>query len=150
MYRHPVRNPARFDVERRVVDAVGARIGVPLRPRVLDAGDGVTVDIDGVSDDNSVLVEVNCHRGPLRGSHSRKLIADAYKLAWAGARLNASRLILAVVGTETHSYLHRPNAWLSAALRDNGIEIIHLGARRRVPTHSPPPVAAREAATMLD
>jgi hypothetical protein len=75
------------------------------------------------------------------------LIADVFKLAWAGTRLTTSRLILAVVGSEEHAYLRRPEAWLSAALVESRIEIANVG-HRRVPS-SRAPSSFEKAASAL-
>jgi hypothetical protein len=139
MYRRPAPAPSHVDVEQQAVIALSARIGLPLRPVLIDVGDGVTVDLDGASRDHAVLAEVCPYLGPLRGAHTRKLVADAFKLAWAGARLKSDRLILAVVGREAHAYLRRRDAWLSAALVDNRIEIVYVGSRRTQSPRTTPP-----------
>ena len=71
-----------------------------------------------------VLVEAYARIGALKGAQPRKLATDAFKLAWAGQKLGATRLILAVADEAAASYLHRPGAWLTASIRDDGIEII--------------------------
>jgi hypothetical protein len=145
MYRRPAPDPTKFDIEPRALFALSARIGLPLRPVQLDVGDGVTVDLDGASDDHTVLAEICPSLGPMRGAHTRKLVADAFKLAWAGTRLNSSRLILAVVGREAHAYLRRRDTWLSAALVDNSIEIVYVGPCRVLAPRVTPPSGHADA-----
>ncbi|MGO3319199.1 MAG: hypothetical protein ACTIL0_01675 [Microbacterium gubbeenense] len=73
-----------------------------------------------------MLVEAYARVGALRGGQPKKLATDAFKLAWAGEKLGAQRLIIAIVGDEADAYLRRPGAWLTAALHDAKIEVIHV------------------------
>jgi len=101
-------------------------LGIALEARQINVGDGPSIRVNGASADNTVLVELNTHIGPLKGSQPHKLTADAFKLIWAGSRLGSQRLILAVVGEEAEKYLRRPKAWLTAALTDNHVEIVRV------------------------
>jgi hypothetical protein len=92
----------------------------------IDLGDGVQVQIDGASSDRSVLVEAYAHVGPRLSGQSRKLTTDAFKLVWAGRRLGASRLVIAVADVDAEAYLLRPRAWLTAALRDSAVEVLRV------------------------
>lgn len=71
-----------------------------------------------------MLVEAYARIGALKGAQPRKLATDAFKLAWAGQKLGATRLILAVADETAAGYLRRPGAWLTPAIRDAGIEVI--------------------------
>lgn len=88
--------------------------------------DDARVEIDGANEDRSVLVEAYARIGAVRGGQPRKLATDAFKLAWAGKKLGAQRLIIAVAGEEAGAYLRRPGAWLTAALLDANVEVIHV------------------------
>lgn len=109
--------------ERAIVAAVAGRLGVALAPARI-AIDDAHMEIDGASPDRMVLVEVYARIGALKGAQPRKLATDAFKLTWAGQTLGATRLILAVADEAAAGYLRRPGAWLTAAIRDAGIEII--------------------------
>ncbi len=114
-----------------IIAAVAERLEVPLAPaRILVEGE-VRVELDGASTDRSVLVEAYAHIGALRGSQPRKLASDALKLSWVGARLGASRLIIAVIDADVERYLLRPRAWLSLALADIGVEVLRVDVDRR-------------------
>ena len=109
-----------------IVDAVAEFVGVHLAAETIDLGDGVKVQIDGASVDRSVLVEAYAHVGPLLSGQSRKLMTDAFKLVWAGGRLGAKRLVIAVADVDAEAYLLRPRAWLTAALRDSSVEVVRV------------------------
>jgi hypothetical protein len=51
-----------------VLELVGARLSVTLTPQRLYLLGGASVDVDGVSPDESVLVEVFAHQGAFKGS----------------------------------------------------------------------------------
>jgi hypothetical protein len=108
-----------------IISAVSATIEVPLAPARIPI-DGARVEIDGASEDRSVLVEAYARIGALRGGQPKKLATDAFKLAWAGQKLGSRRLIIAVAGVEAAAHLQRPGAWLTAAIRDANVEIMHV------------------------
>ncbi|TCJ23796.1 hypothetical protein E0W80_09565 [Microbacterium sp. PI-1] len=112
--------------ERAIVAAVAEQLGVALAPARI-AIDDAHVEIDGASSDRTVLVEAYARIGALKGAQPRKLATDAFKLAWAGRKRGATRLILAVADETAAGYLRRPGAWLTAAIRDAGIEVVVAG-----------------------
>jgi hypothetical protein len=123
---HPSSSHAQRDAERHILDAVARRVGVPLAPARVELGDGVRVELDGADDDRTVLVEVFAHLGAVKPGQARKMATDAFKLIWAGRRLDATRLVIAVADPATEAYLRRPSAWLTAALRDSGVEVLRV------------------------
>ncbi|MGE3449351.1 MAG: hypothetical protein AB7H92_17425 [Microbacteriaceae bacterium] len=123
---HPSDSTAQRDAEPLIIAAVAEYVGIELAAAKIDLGDGVQVQVDGASADRSVLVEAYAHVGPLRSGQSRKLTTDAFKLVWAGGRLGATRLVIAVADVDAEVYLLRPRAWLTAALRDSGVEVLRV------------------------
>lgn len=123
---HPSDSTAQRDAEPLIVAAVAEYVGVELAAATIDLGDGVQVQIDGASADRAVLVEAYAHVGPLLSGQSRKLTTDAFKLVWAGGRIGATRLVIAVADVDAEAYLLRPRAWLTAALRDSAVEVLRV------------------------
>lgn len=123
---HPSDSIAQRDAEPLIVAAVAECIGLELATATIDLGEGVQVQIDGASADRSVLVESYAHVAPLRSGQSRKLTTGAFKLVWAGGRLGATRLMIAVADLDAEAYLLRPHAWLTAALRDSDVEVLRV------------------------
>lgn len=123
---HASDSSAQRAAEPLIVNAVAEFVGVPLDAATIDLGDGVKVQIDGASLDRSVLVEAYAHVGPVLSGQSRKLTMDAFKLVWAGGRLGATRLVIAVADADAEAYLLRPRAWLTAALRDSAVEVVRV------------------------
>lgn len=122
----PSDSSAQRVAEPLIVAAVAEYLGVELVPASIDLGNGVEVRIEGASADRSVLVEAFAHVGPVLSGQSRKLTTDAFKLVWAGGRLGAERLVIAVVDVGAEACLLRPRAWLTAALRDSAVEVLRV------------------------
>jgi hypothetical protein len=117
---------AQLDAEPVINQAVAAFTETALAPLRIDMEDDVRVEIDGASEDRSILVRAYAHVGTLVGAQPQKLATDAFKLVWAGRKLGSSRLIIAVIAEEVEAYLRRPTAWLTAALRDSQVEIVRV------------------------
>jgi len=115
---------AQRTAEPLIIAAVAEHVGVSLAPARVEFEDGVRVELDGASEDRKILVEAYSHIGALRGGQPKKLATDAFKLLWAGRKLEATRLVIAVIDIE--QYLMRPKAWLTAALRDSGVEVLRV------------------------
>ncbi|MGW9113101.1 hypothetical protein [Microbacterium sp. NPDC055683] len=123
---HPSDSKAQRDAEVVILASLSEQIAVPLSKASIPTGNGGRVEIDGASDDLSVLVEVYARQGTLAGAQPKKLATDALKLTWIGAHVGAKRLILAVADARVEAYLRRPTAWLTQALIDLGVEVIRV------------------------
>ncbi|TQL02791.1 hypothetical protein FBY24_1875 [Cellulomonas sp. SLBN-39] len=114
-----------------VLAAVGAHLGVALVPRTFVVRGDVRVSVDGTDAADAsavprVLVLVNGGTGQLKSLQRNKLIADAFKLDWLrGVVAPGARALLAV--TEPYARLVAPGAWLPAALRERGIDVLVVG-----------------------
>ncbi|KYJ97539.1 hypothetical protein [Microbacterium sp. CH1] len=123
MTTHASDSSEQRSAEHAIIMAVAQELEVVLAPARIAIGDA-HVEIDGASPDYSVLVEAYARIGALKGAQPRKLATDAFKLAWAGQKLGAQRLILAVADEAAAGYLRRPGAWLTAAIADAGVEVL--------------------------
>lgn len=105
-----------------ILAALTAQLGVVFEKKRLDLPGGSRVEIDGVADDESVLVEVFAHQGPLKGAQIHKVARDALKLITvARSRTPAPRLILVLGDDEAYKSV-TGKSWLSEALKMWGIE----------------------------
>ncbi len=107
-----------------ILAALAAKLGVPLTPKTLSLPGGSRVDVDGVADDHSVLVEVFAHQGPLKGGQIHKVARDALKLITVAKSLGPerSRLILAF-GDQEASAKVSGKSWLAEALVTWDVEV---------------------------
>jgi hypothetical protein len=67
---HPSDSQEQRSAEGLILSAVSAGVGTELIPRSLKLDGGARVDVDGVSPDETVFVEVIAHQGRLKGAQS--------------------------------------------------------------------------------
>lgn len=112
------------EAEATILAAVAASVGQPLAPGTLALPGGSQVEVDGVAEDGSILVEVFARQGSMKGGQRRKVAQDALKLVTvAKDRPVRPRLILAF-GDEKAAARCLWASWLSEALRIWGIDVL--------------------------
>ena len=78
-----------------MLELLGERYGVVLRPRRISLEDGIRVEVDGADEELSVLVEAWAHQGPPKAAQKHKVLADVLKLLHVAANVPGSpRLVL--------------------------------------------------------
>jgi hypothetical protein len=112
------------DAERLILDGVERKVRKQLASGLLTLGVGGSVQVDGVSRDGSVLVEVFAHQGPLKGGQRHKIAGDVLKLiTLAREREPRPRLILAFAD-EPLARWAAGKSWLAASLAVWDVEVI--------------------------
>ncbi len=106
-----------------ILAGVSAAVGVELTPRSLRLDGGARVDVDGVATDESVLVEIFAHQGPLKGGQLHKVARDALKLITLARSREHSRLIIAF-GDYDAAACVSGTSWLAEALRVWRVEVL--------------------------
>ncbi|MFI9452448.1 hypothetical protein [Amycolatopsis sp. NPDC052450] len=100
-------------------------LGVELTPRPITTPSGARVEIDGVDDARTVLVEAWAHQGPPKPAQKNKVLADAFKLSWiASTIMPRPRLVLCFSDVAAARPFREGRTWAAAALRDLNIDII--------------------------
>ena len=122
--RHASNSSEQDSAEAIVLAALSAEIGVPLAPATLWLPGGSRVDVDGVADDRSVLVEVFAHQGILKGGQVRKVAQDALKLITIAQHMPdpRPRLILAFADAAATTKISG-RSWLAESLETWGVEL---------------------------
>lgn len=122
------------NAERVMLEVLASEIGVPLGPRRYLHPSGARVELDGASQDLSVLVECWAHQGPAKVAQKYKLVNDAFKLAWVAKSLpRPSRLILCVSDEAAVRHL-RGRSWQGQAIADAAVEIVVIRLPNEVVT----------------
>ena len=103
--------------------ALSAKLGVKLTPRTLTLPGGAHCDVDGVSDSETVLVELFAHQGALKGGQRGKIARDALKLITLGRQHPKARLIIALADEAAAKPLNA-TSWLAEALRTFDVEVM--------------------------
>ena len=120
---HASDSAVQLAAEPLMVQAVAAKIGVPLAKTRLPIADGVECEVDGASADGTVLVEAFARQGAMRGAQPKKVSEDAFKLVTLAKGRTDVKLILAFADElAAKSVLGR--SWKAEALRVWGIEVL--------------------------
>lgn len=122
---HASDSAAQRDAEPAILARASEHFEKTLRPRKVTTPEGGKVQLDGISDDNSVIVEAYARQGELRGAQAKKVLTDALKLVWVRSWLSPSAQVVVCLGCEeaartllwqtAHSH---PQSWMAEALRD--------------------------------
>lgn len=107
-------------IERRMLLALGDRLGTALRPKPLMLPDGNRVEVEGIDAEGRVLVQLVSNQGAYKPAYRNKVMADMFKLLWLrDAVPTAERAVLLV----TELVVQALGGWVACAAADLGIEI---------------------------
>jgi hypothetical protein len=114
-------------VQQAAEDAIrsaAARVmGVDLQPGVLKFSTGAAVRVNGMTRDESVLVEAVARQGKLKGSQQRKVALDAFKLITLARDRPGTRLALVFADDEAAAFA-LGKGWVADALRIWNVEVL--------------------------
>jgi hypothetical protein len=124
MDAHDSDSAAQRGAERHILVEVERSVGRSLSPARLTLAGGASVDVDGVAEDQSVLVEVFAHQGALKGGQRHKIATDVLKLITiAREREPRPRLLLAFAEPRLAEWAAGAS-WLAASIASWGVEVI--------------------------
>jgi hypothetical protein len=106
-----------------MLDWLAKELGVDLHPRRLRVGDRY-LEIDGVCDEPTVLVEAWAHQGPPKAAQKAKVTNDPFKLLVARRLLDGEARLILLFADEDAARLFVTGTWRAAALREAGIEVV--------------------------
>jgi hypothetical protein len=108
-------------------DLAAEVLAVPLEKRRIDLDDGAWAEVDGASEDRSVLCEIWARQGKPKAAQKHKVMKDAFKLTYLRSFLSHSgataRLVL-VFADEDAAAAFQGRSWMASALTDAGIELM--------------------------
>jgi hypothetical protein len=110
------------DAEAVMVALLADQLGVPLAPRRIALGDGRRVEIDGASEDLTVLCEAWAHQGAPKAAQRNKVLTDAFKLAFIGKAIDGSPRLILLLSDDAAAAPFRGRSWYAAALAAFGVE----------------------------
>jgi hypothetical protein len=107
-----------------MLELLGERLGVSLKPRRILLENGIRVEVDGADEELTVLVEAWAHQGPPKAAQKHKVLADVLKLLYVAApRPVAPRLVLCLCDPEAARHFTIARSWAAHALRNFAIEV---------------------------
>ena len=103
--------------------ALAEQLGFELTPERIYLPSGARVEVDGVSHDPPVLVEVWAHQGKPKPAQRNKVLGDALKLQYIGDLLDGDyRKVLCLTDAAAAApFLGR--SWIAGALQHAGIDV---------------------------
>ncbi len=122
MTDHPSSSHEQSEAEDSIRRAVASDLEVRLEARQLSLPGGAKVEIDGVSDDESVLVEIYAHQGRLKGGQIHKVASDALRLVTLARDRPGTKLIIAFADHQAAMCV-TGKSWLADALRAWNIDV---------------------------
>lgn len=111
------------EAEAVMIASLAAALNTPLAPRRLMLPDGSRIELDGASEDLTVLVEAWAHQGPPKAAQTSKIAKDALKLALAARILGGLRQLVLLFSDEAAAAPFNGRGWIAGALREFGIEV---------------------------
>jgi hypothetical protein len=110
-------------VEHAMLRAVGDWLGTSLEPRTLGLAGGIRVEVEGLDEAETVLVQLVPTSGPPKSHHRNKAMADMLKLVWLRSVLPSTpRAVLCI--SEPLARFFSAASWPSTAARDLGVDIV--------------------------
>jgi hypothetical protein len=106
-----------------ILVAVGDRLVTPVAPARVDLPRGSYVNVDGMSEEPPVFVEVFAHQGALKGGQRHKIAGDVLKLVTLCKFYPTARLVIALASVDAARSL-RNRSWLAEAVATWGIEVV--------------------------
>lgn len=122
MTTHPSNSDVQREAERAALDVLRAE-GLALAPKRLTLAKGAHVNVDGVCESPTILVEVFAHQGPLKGGQRHKMISDALKLLAVSRKLFDSKARVILLLTDEAAAKSIRTGWRGAVLSTFGVEI---------------------------
>jgi hypothetical protein len=106
-----------------MLQALARHLGLELHSESIPVGEGARVELDGVSDDRSVLVESCAHHGVVKPAQRNKVLADAMKLVLVEAILgHRARKIL--LFSDVRAAQRFRSGWAAVALAHFAVEVV--------------------------
>src|SRR4051794_1714745 len=112
-----------LEAEALIRAKVSEAIGVELAPARVAFDTGTPVDVDGVSADESVFVEMFARQGKLEGGQQKKVALDALKLITLARTRPGAKLILAFADHEAAAYA-LGKGWVADALKTWNVTVL--------------------------
>lgn len=123
MQGHPSDSADQQEAEALLLAGLSEALGVELAPQTLSMGESARVELDGCSEDRTILAELYAHIGETKGAQRHKIAKDILKLVAVEAeRGQRCRKILGFADESAARYL-RGRSWLAAVVQALEVEI---------------------------
>ncbi len=114
-----------------LIAGLSKRLGVSLAKERLELPNGGWLEMDGISRTPPIVCEAWAHLGPAKGGQKHKLLADAFKLAYASQFFPDARKIIVLADKDAARHL-RGRGWMGKALKAFHIEVHAVSLPRTI------------------
>ncbi len=129
--KHPSDSSEQLTAEIEMIASLAKRLKCKLNTGIVKTPEGKNIAIDGISEQDRILVEIYAHIGKLKGAQYKKVLTDAFKLIYAEQILgtNKWRKILVFADNEAAAKF-QSGTWYSESLKANNfaIEVVPLSS----------------------
>lgn len=110
--------------EHVMLGLLGEELGLVLKSKRFTLADGARVEVDGVDEDTSILVEAWAHQGQPKSAQKHKILADVLKLLHLASTLpSAPKLALCLCDPAAAHHFTTARSWAAHALRAFDVEV---------------------------
>jgi hypothetical protein len=120
----PGDSTAQRECEIVMINLASQTLGVVLTKAKIPLPNGCYAEVDGRSEDGTVLCEAWAHHGAPKSGQKFKVIADAAKLFVAGRALGDSAQKFLVLADEAAASWFKGKSWMAQALREMDVQIL--------------------------
>jgi hypothetical protein len=114
------------EAEAYMIEALSKSLDITLKPGHVKLPEGGWLQVDGLNEEAGVFCEAFAHHNALKAGQVRKVILDAFKLAFLARIHPKSRLIL-LFCDETAAATFQGQRWFAQAIRQLNIEVKTVG-----------------------
>jgi hypothetical protein len=110
------------EAESVLIRALSVELGAQLSPARPPLPAGGRVEIDGVAQDHSILVEAWAHQGPPKRAQAMKVINDAFQLSFTAETMAGTSRLILLFSDPDAARPFQGNRWFAQAIRARGVE----------------------------
>jgi hypothetical protein len=109
--------------EAKILELLQITFGPGLNPDTVPLDGTASVQVDAVSPNRTVFIEIFAHQGQLKGGQKRKIALDALKLITIGREYPDAELVIALADDAAAASL-KSDSWLAVALRAWNVKVV--------------------------
>jgi len=120
---HQSDSSVQLAAEAKILELLQTTFGPGLKPDTIALDGTASVQVDAVSPNRTVFIEIFAHQGQLKGGQKRKIALDALKLITIGREHPDAELVIALADDAAAASL-KSDSWLAVALRAWNVKVV--------------------------
>lgn len=120
---HPSDSSVQSQAEIEMLHKLEEQTKCTLSKEPIKIDNHISIEVDGHSKSEYILVEAYAHIGKLKGAQSRKVLTDAFKMLHAERLLGGHWRKILLFADEEVARIFIAGTWYAEAIKEFGIEI---------------------------